>query len=480
MKKLILLLAIVLTMRDVNGQKQGNIWYFGNQAGLDFNNGVLSALTNGQTYLQNGYLEGTSVISDSSGDLLFYTNGEKIWNRNHSVMQNGDSIYGSYSSTQSSLIIPLPGSDQLFYLFTLDDFNHNMQWGFRYSVIDICLSAGMGGVIPTMKNILLLDTAGEKLTAVRHSNGIDYWVIVHKYFSNSFYSYLFTASGIATPVITKIGSIHTVLPTLSMAGAIGNMKASPNGTRLALVADNGAHLREVFDFNNSTGVVSNYMDLHTVSDSTSGAYGVSFSPDNSKLYITSNIKTIQYDLSAGGGNPIAVRNSKTIINPSASSNNYSLQLGPDGKIYVTEYGAAFLSVIDNPNVAGVGCNYISSAISLLGKNCSFGLPNFIDSYDYSNKKINCTEGLQDEIYNKQVTIFPNPFSGQTTLKSTKPLHNASLIVEDCLGRRVKTINHISGQIVIFYRDNLTSGLYFVRLIDDNKVIGVNKLTIENN
>lgn len=478
MKKYILITFILLEITLVYGQKQGNVWYFGNQAGMDFNSGTPIALTNGQTYLQNGHAEGTSMICDSSGALLFYTNGEKIWNKNHAVMPNGDSIYGSYSSTQSSLIIPLPGSNQIFYVFTLDDFNHNMQWGFRYSTIDICLSEGLGDVIHSKKNIFILDTAGEKLTAIRHSNGIDYWVIVHKYLTNSFYSYLFTANGLSTnPVITNIGSVHTVIPSQALSGAIGNMKASPNGNRIALVSDNGGKLREIFDFDKSTGVVSNFINLHTDLDSNDGSYGVSFSPDNSKLYISWNTKILQYDLSAGGGNPIAIRNSKTIINPSVSSNNYGLQLGPDQKIYVTEYGSPSLSIINNPNLAGLSCNYTSSAISLLGNNCSFGLPNLIDSYDYSNTTFNCTLGIQDDILNNKITISPNPFSDQTIIKSASTFRNATLTVINCFGQTIQKIKNISGNQIVFSRNNLSNGIYSFRLIEESKIIGIGKFVL---
>jgi len=90
-------------------QKQGNIWYFGDHVGLDFSTGNPITLVNGQT---DASVEGTAVMSDSSGALLFYSDGSKIWNRNHQIMPNGDSLLGHWSSTQSSLIIPLPGSSK--------------------------------------------------------------------------------------------------------------------------------------------------------------------------------------------------------------------------------------------------------------------------------------------------------------------------------------------------------------------------------
>ena len=139
------LLSILITMLPCFclAQKQGNIWYFGNHFGLDFNSGNPIVLTNGSTVSSNTMscaAEGTAIISDSSGSLLFYTNGQQVWNKNHQVMLNGNNLLGNNSSTQAALIIPQPGSSRYFYVFTTDDFcNDNLQYGFRYSIVDICL-----------------------------------------------------------------------------------------------------------------------------------------------------------------------------------------------------------------------------------------------------------------------------------------------------------------------------------------------------
>jgi hypothetical protein len=475
----ILIIAFLLSISiNLYSQKQSAIWYFGDHAGLDFNNGPPTPITSGQTYLQNGHAEGTSVISDSSGALLFYSNGEKVWNQNHQVMPNGDSIYGSYSSTQSCIILPLPASDNLFYLFTLDDFNHNMQFGFRYSVIDMCMDNNNGDIIPAQKNILLLDTAGEKLTAIRHANGADYWIIVHEYFSDAFYSYLLTSTGITDTLITHIGSTHTTSSS-SLAGAIGYMKASPNGNKIALVSDNGSRLRELFDFDKNTGSVSNYVDLHIPADSSHGAYGVSFSPNSSKLYITYNIQTWQYDLDAGGGNPSAIRNSKLSVNGPSPHNDYGLQLAPDGKIYISQCGDTILNVINNPDVAGIACNYSYAGVTLNGKFCNFGLPNMVDSYSYSNTISQCETGittLPDEI---SLNIYPNPFSLYATIEFENPRNEIHhLEVYNIYGQLIVTTNNFNENTIILDKQNFTNGVYFFRLCKDQEVITTRKLMVQ--
>lgn len=469
----ILIFLILLFPIFCFGQKQGNIWYFGNNAGLDFNSGSPVVLNDGQTQFvgcPSCHSEGTSVIADSTGNLLFYCNGRTIWNKNHQVMMDGDSLLSNNSSTQSSLILPLPGNSRYFYVFTVDDFYfNNLQYGFRYSIVDMCLDLGLGGVIKTEKNILLLDNVCEKLTAVRHSNGIDYWVIVHKFQSNAFYCYHLSSTGIIDTVVSNIGSIHTSSP--GTGGSQGQLKASPNGQKLALVNGNAnPAIAEYFDFDKNTGVVSNMVSIQTNPVWT--YFGVSFSPDNSKLYIASTLNgngVYQFDLTAGGGNPANVVASKKLI---AGTYNYlGLQLATDGKIYVARSPFGFnpyIGVINNPNNVGLACNYVDSAVYLNGNSASYGFPNFVDSYDYSNSIHNCeTTGIENQEKEFCVEVFPNPFSNELTFTAE---NNEQLVVSifDIFGQKI--LQETFTNKITINTDNFSNGIYIYVLNSDRKII----------
>jgi hypothetical protein len=374
----------------LKAQKQGNVWYFGDKVGLDFSSGTPAILTNGQTYLVDNppHSEGTAVICDSAGTLLFYTNGVKVWNRNHLVMAHGDSLNGHPSSSQAALIVPMPGSRRYYYVFTTGAYQHTSR-SLMYTVVDMCLDNGLGDVLSAQKNILLLDTMTEKLTGVLHANKNDYWVIAHKFFSDAFYAFRLSSAGITTTIVSHIGSAHPV-STAQIGAVIGQMKASPDGKKIALVSINcNPCVAEYFDFSDATGAISNSVNINT---SPFGSYfGVSFSPDNTKLYISSPINTsglYQFDLNAGSGHPDSVRASKYKLPTSKLSGGAynginALQLAVNGKIYVTSLPLQnpYLGVINNPNIKGAGCNYADSVINF-GKATSYGLPNFIDSYKY--------------------------------------------------------------------------------------------------
>ena len=380
-KCLLIIHLILIQISTISyAQKEGNIWYFGNQSGLDFNNcnSTPSVLTDGKL---NSF-EGCSSIADSIGNLLFYTDGTRVWNRNHVQMLNGFGLMGSVSSTQS-LIIQKPGSNKIYYIFTtpaeVQDFTYI---GFRYSVVDMTLGGGLGDVVASSKNIFLHHPACERVTAVKHADGCNIWVISHLFGTNNFHAYLVTSMGVThTPVVSSVGSIHTVNQTpnpiiFHHKNAIGQLKVSRDGSKLAIaILYDG--IIEVFDFNNSTGLVYNPVFLAgPLSSPVASAYGVEFSPDGTKLYGSGGKKIYQWDLMAGL--PLDIINSRTIVG-SSSGALASLQLAPDEKIYVANY-STYIGAINNPNITGTACNYVNDAVYLNGKKSTGGLPNIMQSY----------------------------------------------------------------------------------------------------
>lgn len=358
-----ILLLICFYLYPTSAQHH-NIWYFGNNAGMDFNAGAPVALTNGAL----ATIEGCASYCDSSGNLLFYTDGITVFNRNHVAMPNGTGLTGDISSTQSAIIVPRPGSANLYYIFTTD--NNGGPDGLRYSVVNMNLVGGMGNV--SAKNTPLLSSSSEKITAVQHDNGTDVWLIAHGWNNNTFLAYPVTSSGIGAPVITNIGTAHSG----NTANSIGYMKVSPKGDKIALAIHNlGTY--EMFDFNNQTGVISNALLFPNTFNLT---YGVEFSPNGQRLYFSKygglvNGRIYQFNLAAGS--PAAILASSTLIGTSASPGVGALQLAPDGKIYMARNNNTYLGVINDPDALGTACNYVDNGFYLAGKFSQLGLPNAV-------------------------------------------------------------------------------------------------------
>ncbi len=351
------LMILTIYAGTAQNPKQANIWYFGNKAGLDFTNGNPSVLTNGAMEVY----EGTATICSDEGTLLFYTNGGNqpytgaIWNRTHLVMPNGylENTAGCSSSIQSSIIVKKPGSENFYYLFATDCYENSFENGLTYTIIDMNLDGGLGDVV--VKGEVIVPNTTESLAAAIHDNGKDYWIITHQVNSDSFFVYQFAKEGIVGMVKTKIGPVADEFA--------GEIRVSANGERLVFA---GNSFTALFDFDASTGVISNYRDLGAT------CFMACFSPDCKLLYGVDLLdrKIYQFDMLAHN-----IRTSKTLV---GSSSDYigTMQIGPDNKIYVAMRNSQYMGVITRPNIRGVHCNFIKDDIYLNGKYGSFGLPNY--------------------------------------------------------------------------------------------------------
>lgn len=439
-------------------------WYFGNKAGLDFSNGTPVPITNSAMTAE----EGCSSISDTCGNLLFYTDGDTIWNKYHLPMPNGLGLMGCWSSTQSSLIIPQPGNDSLYYIFTTDCAENIQENGLRYSIVNINLDNGSGDVIS--KNNLLHKPAFEKLAGTYHANGTDIWILSTNAYpigpapdtTYQYFSYLLNSSGVSQPVISA-SAIHPHKTRDEY------LRFSHDGKKVVNAWHSFNDTLELLDFNKNTGKVLNPIIL--IPDSIGVSYGVVFSPDDSKLYASTfneddTCYVVQFDLSSGI--PDTIIASRAIIQHGDINTNsfWAMQTGSgDGKIYIVRnrQNNSFLDVISNPNLAGASCNYIKDGINLGTGNCIAGLPNFVDSYLSGIWSPGCNSGIPDITYNVSLNVYPNPFSSFAIIEI---INNKNIDYEICLlditGNEVRKIKTKKSSLLLS-RDDLPEGIYLLRL-----------------
>lgn len=378
-RKHLLLVMIVFfyTVAFLQAQPQNNNWFFSQGNGLNFSAGAPVTAGGGRITA----MEGAASISDKLGRLLFYSDGVTVWNKNHAVMVNGLGLSGGFgSSTQACLIVPKTRDEKQYYIFTTDD--EGGMRGFQYSVVDLNLDNGLGAV--TLKNQQLVTPCTEKVTAIRHCNKKDYWVITHRFGSDAFYAYLATENGVdPNPVISHTGSF---IPTeyYVMAGAL---KGSPDGKKI-LAMQNSIGV-ELSDFNNQTGVVSNTVEIY--GNSNAHHYGAEFSASSKKLYVGIHgywyqpdlerySAIVQFDLSSPVPQDIINSKFEVFRHLPLNAGNI-LQRGPDGKIYISMFERAYLSVINDPEVSGAGCNFTERGFIL--PSIATSLPNLLNDFSTS-------------------------------------------------------------------------------------------------
>ncbi|MGB0870990.1 MAG: gliding motility-associated C-terminal domain-containing protein [Flavobacteriales bacterium] len=375
-------------------QNSSNIWHFGQNAGLDFNSGTPVAIGDGQLVTQEGC---ATICDEVTGDLLFYTDGSTVYNANHQIMPNGTGLNGHASSTQSAVVVQKPGSSHIYTIFTMDVDGGSE--GLQFTEVDMTLDGGLGDVI-TPINTVIFTSASEKLAAVQHQNGIDYWIVVHDLDTEGIRSFLYTSTGI---VGTGVTSMSSTIPT-SFTTTVGYMKASLNGNFLALAISFSNQIN-VYSFNNSTGLATS---LLVQIDNMTNPYGLEFSVNEQFLYVgpeicNANNNLSQYDLEAGTTADII--NSKVTL-----SNNFSnrgaLQLGPDQRIYCSNYLTNVISIIETPDLQGVNCSLIDTGLFLTsGTLGRLGLPTFVNNSTFENNLINLCLGDSVELIASQL---PNP------------------------------------------------------------------------
>lgn len=366
--KIILILLLSISSGFVYGQHEGDIWYFGKNFGLDFSMGDPVLLKDGAM----NTLEGCASISDAKGNLLFYTDGVKVWNRNHEVMPNGDGLGGHSSATQSAVIVPKPRSRSTYFIFTVDAAENGFKGGLKYTEINMIAEGGLGAV--KLKNKELFPYTCEKITAVVNQNQKDFWIITHEWNSNRFVCYNITEKGVElAPYISEAG---TVIKGDPQVNGSGYLKASPRGDLLAMTIHEENRV-ELFEFDNSTAEVKKKVKLPSKSPL---AYGVEFSPSGERLYVGSFETGVisQYDLNAKDNKGII--KSRFEINKPTNFNLGAIQVGPDGRIYTVSLYGAYIGCILNPNSIGTRTRYNQRRIKIGKNNGKLGLPTFMQTY----------------------------------------------------------------------------------------------------
>ncbi|CAM1349577.1 T9SS type B sorting domain-containing protein [Tenacibaculum crassostreae] len=404
MIKQLLFALCIITSISLYSQKEANIWYFGRNAGIDFNSGTPVALNDGLLNTD----EGCSTISDENGNLLFYSDGINVWTKNHELMKYSDgrlanNLQGNPSSTQSGLIVPNPEDSNIYYIFTVgtnfigtgSGYPNNP--GFNFYTIDV--SKGTGGEIISGP-INLADgkdfSWSEKVTAVQGKDCSEIWVL--SIVQNTFYAYKIDKTGVdfSNPI--------TSASSYFLSDKRGYLKVSPDGTKVALAdyTSDGSGRLVLFNFDNSTGKITSNGEILTNGSSDGAPYGVEFSQQSTKLYSSlyhpdsNSFRIFQYDLLDRD-----IAQTKTQV-WSESGFRGALQLGIDGRIYASIPGKSYLGAIENPEDNASDIRFTSNAVSLGSKISSQGLPPFIQSFFAPVKLINIAT---NEVLNNSNQVF---------------------------------------------------------------------------
>jgi len=379
-RKLYFCIFLVFSLQHaIYGQIEANNWFFGKDSGINFSTGYPEVLIGGNIEAPAG----CSSISDKNGNLLFYTNGQMVWNKNHDIMTDGFGLSGEIENIQSCIIVPKPNDESGYYIFTTrQTSNSSFASGIYYSEVTFTVANPLGIVIN--KNQQINDSRTNQITAIHAPDGETIRVIV---FGTAFNFDTAPRNCFFIINVTNIGIEQEIKITQEKdLVRNGAMKISPDGTRIA-IANQSERLIHFFNFDNEFQAISYDHSLGCDEGFTPIIpYGLEFSPNSKILYYTGfNSQTnylFQYNLvSDGVSPPVKIEDGTNKLG--------SLQIGRDGKMYVSLYKSmdppipyGFVGVINRPDKPGFDCDYNPRAVNFNGsiQNGSLtGLPNYVAS-----------------------------------------------------------------------------------------------------
>lgn len=490
------LIIVILFMFPLLNYAQGynNLWLmgYGNYAPLPFGGTNIDFYTG----TANAYFEpnrimefkGTVVnVTDSLGQLLFYSNGAWIANRNHQQMLNGDSLNPSYytnnnyvsglNSINSHIALKLPGNDSLYYLFhqTLEHLLPYWPEQCYYSIINMNGDNGNGEVI--VKNQpFLTDTLATQMSACKHANGRDWWIIIPEGYTSGYYIYLLAPNGLQFVTKQTIG-VRWFLwggqATFSRDGSLYAMYDSRNDL-------------EVFDFDRCSGTFSN--PRHVAIYDSMNATGVTISSNNRFIYGSSTYYLYQFDLQNLQNYQTFTWDSFRDPYSNFSTLFYTQELMPDNKIYInTGNGTTFLHVINYPDSLGAACQLAQH---------SFVLPtiNFQSTPYYPNVFLgpvvgsicdSLTVGItENKVQSASLRLNPNPATQQVWVNYNFPNNKDGwLEIYDTMGKLVlkRRLYWSTTQLLVYLNEIKSSGVFVAKIYDDSGMfVSTQKLIVQNN
>ncbi|MCB0691464.1 MAG: PKD domain-containing protein, partial [Saprospiraceae bacterium] len=421
MRILFIFLFCIGQIAIIEAQQEDNVWMFGGGFGLkdydgtwgvsyvDFNNEPPDIYFVKKVQLN---LRGVNAeICSEGGVLKLYTNGMSIANGQHDFVADtinyGDEweIHKDFKNDtliyhdgmliiQGAMILPDP-ADSLRYYVMYTQFQRGQNWwedyvkGLYYSHVDMRLNDGRGGLLSRDVPMVEDSLGWGGLSACRHANGRDWWVVQVGKNREVFHEFLITSDGISDDrVITFNGKYRRTYPLVFTT-------FSQDGSKYVAQMAHDTCKMSIMDFDRCSGDLEEiYSESYEI---TVGPQAVVFSDDSRYLFFSNRTELYpdgvsviyQYDTEAED-----IAASKTLV---ASWDGYTyiypedanvppfeyevdfgyMGLGPDGRIYVcpTTGSNREMSTIEYPHEGGTACEVRQHSIHI-PTNFSRTMPNF--------------------------------------------------------------------------------------------------------
>ncbi len=497
MKPTLLFLSILLLSELSSQNKQDYVWVFGSNTNTwhEGNDGFTLDFNQRPMKLEEraGDLEFTRAnasICDKYGNLLMYTNGCAIANANHKIMPNGEGINSGdyfdqwldgdcrngYLVKQDLMFLPDPADSSGYYLIhipieqywdlepgspTFGEIERTMEY-LKYSYVDMNLDNDLGDVTIKNEEVFKSRFLFSHTTAISHSNGMDYWILKHADRGNRHYKFLLDESGVSIRDSQDIGLIYG---DVGDQGS-GDSKFSPDGTKYVFFNFWGIRL---YDFDRTTGELSNFRHLPWTRVENSWATTVSFSPNSRFIYLMDQFRMFQLDTEAENleDGLILIDEWDGTFNPFHTT-FYISALAPDCKIYVRPGSSSdSWSIIHNPDEKGMACNFVQNDLKMLYTSGLGNIPYFprfrVDEEEKCDSTIDMVDGLQ-VFWRRDLLVYPNPVTDYVKISIPSSVNNGTVFLINSDGNLLHSTDFYNEQEIELNLSEVPVGNYYLELI----------------
>lgn len=502
----ILNIVIVFYICFVNSEAQINadaFWfcgYYGNTyQTLKFINGVRSVDTFSKR--RTCYLDNSS-LSDTLGNMIFFSTGSVVYNKEMEFMENGTGLnpgktyndwFPDYPTVQGMLSFFMPGNKNLIQIIHVDSYAPTeklpVSFGLNiYStIISITDNHGLGRVIEKNKVLYSKLVKDGSLSACRHANGRDWWILALGYDNQEMLVFLLNPSGI------KLHHVDTGI--IKFDPAFSTALFSPDGTKwvhhgfhknpLWPNPSNYPEVVHVVDFDRCNGHFSNHRFWEFTVPDFNGATGTSISPNSRFLYVSTGTYLFQYDLNSSNIQTTGILVDYINYNvpkPQYYPNYYLGQLAQDGKIYYcSNYGSKSMNVVMYPDSLGKACKPKQDELKLHIYNQA-NMPYFPNFNLGPMPGALCDSLMTDNInstFSKTNYYLYDNKSNRIILEDENvKFAKMKIILFDIHGHEISNLFLTSNSRYIEL-PLLSSGIYIINFIVDNNIFHTGKIVVLN-
>ncbi|MFM7768111.1 MAG: T9SS type A sorting domain-containing protein [Bacteroidota bacterium] len=476
MKKALIVLAILALPTLTFGQGRNNTWLLGNDPGWPNVGRIIFDSSSYQLLTEQRKMpfKGTqATISDDQGNFLMSSNGVWIANAINDTMMNGSGLNPSYLTNSypngipldnGNIIIPFPGDSSKYVLFHMSiwgQFSISLKAVYK-SVIDISLDGGLGAVIQK-NDTIISDTLSWGITACKHGNGRDWWVVFVRDGNPEIYKMLITPNGVENITTQSFGLMANTF------GNVSQLVFSQDGTKFIYCSpSNQMQNGNVYlaDFDRCTGMFSNIQFIPV--SSLGYLYGLAFSPSGEFIYACTSGYVFQINSTTLSIDTIATYDGFISGFPPncCATSFWSMYLAANGKVYITSGSSVqHLHEMNYPDSAGVSCDVQQHTIALGNYFHLRAVPNHPNYYlgPLTGSPCDTLTNLYELTeHDFRFSVSPNPNNGEFKIMYLLPQNQkGKLEVFDVNGRKVYEMNlpKWSTMQVVSLPESVTSGVY---------------------